>query len=136
MAEPTAEVREGVYGRDGNRCVSCGTPLGLSFQHRRAVGMGGSKIRPGYADGVTACLPCNMRYEGDMQTLALLNGWKVRRRITDPALVPYYHAASDAWYVITDCGPWRRQISRAEAMRMMTAAYGPTDPDDTEAAAA
>ena len=125
MADPTDKVSRGVKERDGERCVSCGTAWGLTFQHRRAVQAGGSKLRPTYADGLAACGVCNGRFEHDLQTLALLNGWKVRKWVTDPARVPYYHAATCRWYVLTDDGPWRREISRTEAISMMRAVYGP-----------
>lgn len=125
MADPTGKVRRGVKERDGERCVACGTQWGITFQHRRAVGIGGSKIRPGYADGLAACGPCNVEFERGMQTLALLNGWKVRRWVKDPARVPYYHSASGRWYALTDDGPWRVHIPRAEAVEMMLAVYGP-----------
>ena len=133
MADPTDKVRRGVKERDGERCVCCGTAWGLTFQHRRAVGMGGSDERPGYADGLAACGPCNASFEHARQTLALLNGWKVRGWVKDPARVPYYHAHSDRWYRLSPDGPWRRPISRAEAVAMMRAVYGPGD--DTKGAA-
>lgn len=125
MANPTQKVRTGVMQRDGERCVSCGTAWGLTFQHRRAVGMGGSKIPPTYADGLAACGSCNARFEGDLQTLALLNGWKVPRGVDDPARVPYYHAHTNRWYALTDDGPWRVAIDREVAVAMKLAVYGP-----------
>lgn len=133
MADPTEKVRRGVKERDGERCVSCGTMRGLTFQHRRAVGMGGDPERPGYADGLAACAVCNDRFEGDLQTLALLNGWKVRGWVDDPSRVPYYHAATDRWYALTGLGPWRRLITRDEARRMMNAVYAGRDPKTGEA---
>lgn len=125
MANPTRAVREGVYWRDENVCCSCGSPDGLTFQHRRAVGAGGSKRPPTFADGLAACAICNMRFEGDLQTLALLNGWKVPRGVANPARVPYYHAATNRWYVLTDDGPWRTEITRDVAVAMKLAVYGP-----------
>lgn len=125
MADPTDKVSRGVKERDGERCVSCGTAWALTFQHRRAVGMGGTKVRPGYADGLAACGNCNSRFEHDLQSLALLNGWKVRKWVRDPSQVPYYHAHFDAWFVLESDWPGRRQITRAEAVRMMTDVYGP-----------
>lgn len=124
MADPSEKVRRGVKDRDEGRCVSCGSAWALTFQHRRAVGMGGSDVRPSYADGLAACGSCNGRFEGDMQTLALLNGWKVRRWVEQPELVPYYHAHSDAWYALSPDGPWRLHITRRKAMSMMRAVYG------------
>lgn len=125
MADPTDKVSRGVKERDGERCVSCGTAWGLTFQHRRAVGMGGSKLRPGYADGLAACLDCNTRFEQDLQTLALLNGWKVRKWVQDPSRVPYYHAHTGQWYSLESDWPARRQITREQAVAMMLDVYGP-----------
>lgn len=124
MANPTVKVRRGVMERDGESCVACGSPPPLTFQHRRRVGMGGDKQRPGFADGLAACGPCNSRFEGDLQTLALLNGWKVRAWVKDPARVPYYDATTHRWYVLTDNGPWRREVTRAKALAMMADVYG------------
>lgn len=129
MADPTLKVRKGVMERDGLACASCAAVDGLTFQHRRAVGMGGSKLRPGYADGLAACGTCNARYEGDLQSLALLNGWKVRRWVEDPARVPYYHAATNHWYVLSPDEPLRRAITRSAARRMMNAVYAERMPD-------
>lgn len=87
--------------------------------------MGGSKKRPTFADGLTACGACNARFESDLQALALLNGWKVPRSVADPARVPVYHAGTDRWYALTDDGPWRREITREAAGAMRLAVYGP-----------
>lgn len=125
MAKPTAAVRRGVYERDGGACCSCGAVEALTFQHRRGSGMGGDPERPTFSDGLTACALCNMRFESDLQTLALLNGWKVPRKVKNPARVPYYHAATDRWYVLTDEGPWRVEITRDVAVAMKLAVYGP-----------
>jgi len=112
--------------RDGERCVSCGTAWGLTFQHRRASGMGGNPERPGYADGLAACAVCNARFESDLQDEAILKGWKVRGWVSDPSLVPYLHASTMRWYALSNDGPWRRRIDRHEAAEMMRAVYGPT----------
>lgn len=124
MADPTAKVRRGVMERDGERCVSCGTAWGLTFQHRRAVGMGGSKKRPTYDDGLAACGPCNARFEADLQDQALLNGWKVKRSVTEPSRVPYFHAAEGRWYRLTPSGPWRLHVPEPVALELMRDVYG------------
>ncbi|UGS26360.1 hypothetical protein K8F61_17295 [Microbacterium resistens] len=121
MADPTDKVRRGVKERDGERCVSCGTAWGLTYQHRQAASQGGAAD---YANGLAACVVCNGRYEADMQSLALLNGWKVRGWVDDPARVPYYHVASNCWFAVAADGPWRRRITRAEAVAMMRDVYG------------
>lgn len=124
MAKPTKDVRRGVYERDDYTCVSCGRMHALSFQHRRATGWRGSKELPTLADGLTACIECNMRFEGDLQDEALAKGWKVRSWVRNPALVPYFHEGAGRWYVITDDAPVRRAITRAQARELMLAVYG------------
>jgi len=124
MARPTKAVRAGVYERDGFSCVSCGREDGLSFQHRRATGMRGGGA-PVLSDGLTACVVCNMRFESDLQDDALAYGWKVRSWVVDPARIPYYHAATDRWYVLNDDAPTRREVTFGEAVSMMLAVYGP-----------
>lgn len=121
MSAPTPIVRAAVYRRDGERCAACSTTAGLSFQHRRAVGMGGSKTRPGAADGLTLCITCNEECERSMQILALANGWKVRRW-ADPTKVPVYFPHEWAWYRLE--GSERREISAVVALDMMHAVYG------------
>lgn len=95
MTAPTARVRALTYKRDGYRCVACGATDGLSWQHRTATGMGGAGVKAARmtpADGVTACLPCNQRFEADLQDLALANGWKLRKFRGDIGAheVPFY----------------------------------------------
>lgn len=125
MAKPTRVVREGVYWRDQNACCSCGRTDGLTFQHRRAVGAGGSKLPPTFADGLAACAICNMRFESDLQDEAIAKGWKVPRKVADPARVPYFHALAGRWFVLSDDGPWRAEITSDVAQAMMLAVYGP-----------
>lgn len=125
MAKPTKAVRQAVYERDEFSCVSCGRTRSLSFQHRRATGSRGSHDVATIADGLTACVECNMRYEGDLQDEALAKGWKVRYWVRNPALVPYYHEGTGRWYVIAEDAPKRRAITRAHARELMLAVYGP-----------
>lgn len=131
MANPTTAVRRGVMERDGEACCACGATDALTFQHRQASGMGGNPVRPGFADGLAACATCNMRFESDLQTLALLNGWKVPRRIGSATAsdVPYYHAATNRWYVLSNDEPVRVPISREAAVAMKLAVYGPPNPE-------
>jgi hypothetical protein len=115
MTAPTNAIRQGTYNRDHHRCVACGTHLALTYQHRRATGMGGSKIRPGYADGVTACYLCNTRFESDLQSLALVKGWKVRRH--NPLanhLVPVFYTFEQEWFLLNLDGT-RTHLSDTEA---------------------
>ncbi|NIH52525.1 hypothetical protein [Lysinibacter cavernae] len=97
----------------------------LTFQHRQAVGMGGSKTRPQVAEGLTACLMCNDRFEGDLQETALLFGWKVRRNIGHFVCedVPVFFPLWAQWFVVV--GEIRVPITELEARRKMIAVYGP-----------
>ncbi len=121
MAAPTAECRRFVYVRDGRQCVICGA-LELTFQHRRAVGMGGSRDLPPPVDGLALCIICNQRVEADLQGEALLNGWKVPRSVKDPSRVPVYYPREFAWYRLE--GIRRVKITSAIAMEMGCAVYG------------
>ncbi len=122
-ADPTPHVRMGVYERDGHRCVSCGR-LDLTFQHRQAVGMGGSTMRPRFDQGLTACGACNTRYEGDLQAAALRFGWKVKRWVEAAGMVPVFVPREGRWFRLARSAPRREHVTHAEAMRMMRAVYG------------
>lgn len=121
MSAPTLPVRNAVYDRDGRACVACRRADGLSFQHRRAVGMGGSKIQPGATDGLTLCVPCNEACEHTMQRLALVYGWKVRRW-ADPGKVPVYSPHEWAWFLLD--GMERIEITSEAAIDAMCGVYG------------
>lgn len=120
MSSPTPLVRAAVYRRDGEQCVACASPE-KSFQHRRATGMGGSKTRPSVVDGLTLCFTCNQACEADMQSLALTNGWKVRKW-ADPVKVPVYFPHEWAWYRFE--GTERHEITAVVALDLMHAVYG------------
>ncbi|PRB01809.1 hypothetical protein CQ047_18295 [Microbacterium sp. MYb72] len=122
MASPTEKTRKGVYLRDGHRCVTCGNPTTLEFQHRRRVGAGGSKILPAPVDGLTLCHRHNRECEAEMQTEALRSGWKVRAWVRRPELVPVYYPLDRAWFRLE--GLFRIEISRAVAMEMGCSVYG------------
>lgn len=121
MAKPTNETRQAVYARDGHRCVMCGA-LALTFQHRRAVGQGGSKILPPPVDGLALCGVCNAACEHEMQDRALANGWKVRRWVQHPERVPVYYPHEFAWYRLE--GTRRVRISSEVALEMGCSVYG------------
>lgn len=122
MAKPTTATRFRTYERDLNRCASCASPA-LSFQHRRAVGQGGSKTLPTVQDALTLCPTCNNHCEHTLQTRALAYGWKVRRWVTNPGDVPVFYPHEFAWFVLTDTGT-REQIPALRAMEMMLVVYG------------
>lgn len=126
MSRPTPVVWAVVKERDGQQCVSCGRRDGLEFQHRRVEGMGGRKAAPLHEEGLTSCWLCNPQYEGAMQRKALRLGWKVRTWVADQGRaheVPVFYATERAWFRLE--GPVRVRISRALAVSMMQAVYGP-----------
>jgi hypothetical protein len=126
VSRPEPVVWAVVKERDGQRCVTCGRWTDLTFQHRNAVGMGGSKHKPLHAEGVTSCWLCNGEYERTLQTLALVYGWKVKkvkRAVDHPEDVPVFYVQERAWFVLTTEGT-RSRISDADAAARMRDVYG------------
>lgn len=123
MAAPTRDVREIVYARDDHRCVACGAVFPLTFQHRRRVGAGGSKIRPSIVDGCTLCATCNTEVEGYAQTAALVYGWKAQEW-TDPAVVPMFDRSAGKWFLLLGSGR-RVALVVDAAIEQMRTVYGP-----------
>lgn len=124
MAAPTVTVRRLVLGRDRSRCVACGTHTSpLEMQHRQAVGAGGNKVRPEPHELATACSSCNMRFESDMQTEALASGWKVRRWVKEPGLVPMLNVTANRWGLLTSTGGVVL-ITERDAVTRMREVYG------------
>lgn len=109
--------------RDGHQCVFCGIGVLLEAQHRRAVGMGGSKTSPALDDLIVLCATHNNAAEGALQMLALARGWKVRRFVKEPGLVPVFYAVERVWFVLTKTGE-RVPISPAVAVEAMRGVYG------------
>lgn len=120
MTAPTVKTRRAVYDRDGQACVACKSTM-LTFQHRRAVGMGGSKMQPPPVDGLTLCITCNEACEHTMQRLALVYGWKVRRW-ADPVKVPVFYPHEHQWFRLE--GTERFEIGSIVAFDLMHAVYG------------
>ena len=123
MTGPTPKTRAGMYARDHEQCALCGKHDRLTHGHRRAVGMGGSKIRPSIVDSITLCGDCNDRAERDLQTKALAYGVKVRKWVKDPAAVPVLYPFIWGWARLTEDGQ-AVPISHEEAERMMREVYG------------
>ncbi|GAB2567291.1 hypothetical protein [Leucobacter ruminantium] len=123
MTRPTAKVRSQMYARDKHRCAATGRSDALTHQHRRAVGMGGSKIRPSITDSLTLSAEINERCERDLQVMALAYGWKVRKWVKDPSSVPVYYRWQRGWAVLLETGDAMR-ITPEEAAEMMRDIYG------------
>lgn len=123
MSAPTTKVRSQMYDRDHNQCGMCGRRDMLTHQHRRAVGMGGSKIKPSITDSVTLCLDCNERCERDLQVKALAYGVKVRKWVVGPSRVPILYPFIWGWARLTESGE-ALPIHAVEAAEMMRDVYG------------
>lgn len=120
---PTASRWADIKERDLEQCAMCGTEYSLTHQHRRAVGMGGSKIPPTVEDSLTLCYDDNRDAEGHLQINALVFGWKVRKWVKDPSLVPVCYPHSIGWARLTT-GGHVEPIHAMEAEQMMREVYG------------
>lgn len=122
MTAPTPKVRELTYRRDGHRCVSCGSIVRLEWQHRQAVGMGGSKRKPDPSEGITSCTICNAGYEAGLQERALMCGWKVRRFSPfTPAQIPVWYPLERMWFLLNVDGS-RDRVVEGDALEIMAMA--------------
>ena len=123
MSAPTPVVRQYTLVRDTSRCALCGALSPLEWNHRAAVGMGGSKHRPGVAEGVILCNRCNTDIESDADLMktALANGIKIRKW-ADPNRVPIYYQQEWRWYRLE--GIERVEVTAMVALDMMHAVYG------------
>lgn len=122
---PSKEVWAAVRERDGV-CVACGRhPSPSTFQHRVRVGMGGSRHRPGPAEGLLCCVRCNTAFEASRQAEALEFGWKIPASFphVDATTIPVYYVREEAWFLLTDRGA-RLRITESDARSMMAQAYG------------
>lgn len=123
MVAPTQAVRDVVFAREEYRCIRCGRVLPLEFQHRRAVGMGGSRRPVACTDGLAACSWCNEGFEAALQTEALVYGWKVPRWVKDPASVPVFNRTRRLWARLTVTGGLLL-LQPTEAIEAMRSVYG------------
>lgn len=129
MAKVPKKHRDATYERDNWMCLSCGdsNPSYRTFQHRQALGMGGSSFRTNnllFSDGITACGICNNAFENTLQTEALLSGWKVARFIRDAFKVPVMEKPTATWFRLDQRIAVRTEIGQDEARHMMREAYG------------
>lgn len=123
MTAPAPVTRAVMLERDLHRCYVCGVLVSLEAQHRQAVGMGGSKIRPLVFEVITLCTVHNSAAEAELQGQALRYGWKVQKWVKDCTLVPVFDLWGRQWFRLTVEG-LRLPIGWPTAMEMMRAVYG------------
>lgn len=114
----SSRTRERVFERDGYMCVDCGTPYGLSVQHRVNRGMGRAKVSEGMESLVTLCVTHNCLLEADAEyaELGRKYGWKVHRnRVVKPEDVPVYYRPMRAWFYLASDGSRLRVEAPNEA---------------------
>jgi hypothetical protein len=123
VASPTPSVRKATVLRDNSQCALCGALSPLEWNHRAAVGMGGSKKQPGVTEGVMLCSHCNTAIESDAlrMKVALIYGIKVRRW-ADPTKVPVFYPRENRWYRFD--GTERVEVPSIVALDLMHAVYG------------
>lgn len=101
------QTRERVFERDGYMCVDCGTPYGLSVQHRASKGIGGSKNADNMSNLLSMCTThnCLLEADADYAELGREYGWKVHRnRVVTHADVPVFYRPLQAWYLLNENG--------------------------------
>lgn len=85
----TQKLRKKIYDRDNWECVACGTPAGLTIQHRKNRQMGGSKSLDIPENLITMCAAHNQALEANAEfaEYGRKKGWKIRQW-DDPAVYP------------------------------------------------
>lgn len=126
MTRPSKTVRELTYRRDGYRCVDCGSPHNLEWNHREASGHGGrGKKAPVLtpADGLTLCTRDNSSLEAEGQTRGLELGYKIRRNRGRMGSheIPYFDQNARRWFLPTVTGE-RLEIPEAAAFELLEVA--------------
>lgn len=86
--------------------------------------MGGRKTRPKLHELLTLCTVDNNAVEAALQGTALRFGWKVKKWVTDCALVPVYFLVERAWFRLTPDGR-RVRLTATAAAALMRDVYGP-----------
>lgn len=105
MPRVSKETEYKVYNRDNWQCVHCGTTQGLSIQHRKNAGMGGSKKAHTPANLTILCVISNQLLESDARfaQIGRLYGWKLKSH-ENPLKEPLYDMNTDRWYLLDDEG--------------------------------
>lgn len=85
--------------------------------------MGGTSLPVSIAGALAVCGPANARFESDLQSWALLRGYKVPRWVLDVAAVPVRYGHEGLWMLLDHEGE-RHVISAGEAMRELHHVYG------------
>jgi len=104
----TDALRQSIYDRDGRRCAACGREEGLTIQHRKNRGSGGTDRFNGCAFLLTLCGGCNLALENDatFAKTGRRNGWKIGNG-DDPAAIEVYYAVERAWFLLDAERPLR-----------------------------
>lgn len=89
------------------------------------MGGRGSKSPPlTCADLCALCAECNRRAEADLQQVAILCGWKIKRHTQAQARdIPVYDRVTGNWWVLHDDGT-RTRVSLDKALGLMNKVYG------------
>lgn len=109
--------RNQVKLRDQFRCVAegphCTRFAGLTMQHRRNKGMGGSKLLDGFENLITLCALCNTLLESDADwaQVGRDNGWKLSSW-ENPERVAVFVSWAGVWRLLDAEGFWAPAAGR------------------------
>lgn len=103
---PAKFVQDIIDARSGGNCEvglhGC-TGMAVDIQHRRARGMGGSRLASTNLPGslLAVCRSCHSRIEGNL-VVARVNGWSVRQAVANPGGVAVLRLG--VWVLLGDDG--------------------------------
>lgn len=103
------KVREVIFKRDDETCVSCGTRQNLTIHHRVNRGSGGSKLFDSYPYLLLVCIFCNSNFESDNASAETARklGYKLARNAKpaiDPTQVAVYYHSKREWFYLDNGG--------------------------------
>lgn len=92
----SAALRRQVYERDGERCVACGSEVGLTIQHRED-GMGGNRGET-LPYLIVLCAGCNLALTKDStyRRTGYKHGWQLHHG-SDPERVAVFVTWRQEW---------------------------------------